>query len=892
MKRTNEKELLDRVIDGIRSEEVDSASLSAAADRVWARISVASAAGVSEVATTDRIENCNDFQSLIPAYLSNNLSEARSLLLVDHTHECIPCRKAMNEARKQKRGIHVAPAKTKRYSLQPVVLRWGIAAALVIGFGLLALPVIQNYLPFGTRLEATVQAAEGQVYQVADTKTSSIATGSKLLSGESLRTAKDARAVVSLGDGSLIEMKDRSELYLTRTRQGTTIHLNRGSIVVEAAQQRGEQLFVETGDSLVAVTGTIFSVNNGTKGSRVSVIEGEVKLNHAGNDRVLRPGEQATTSASIERIPVKQEVAWSRKADKYAQMLSTLSALNNELNAIARPGLRSSTHLLDLMPESTVVYAALPNLTNTLAESHRIIEQRMEQNPTLREFWAKDRSGKNMGQVMETVREFGNYLGDEVAVSVSIDEKGEPAAPLVLAELKDALGFKQFLQQQIAKYSGQHGTGKIQFVDNPADAVTSATTKNDTLFVWIQNDLFVASPKGEQLQAVAALRTSGSTSSFATNAFRDRIASVYQEGAGLIVAANLERVVAHVKSQKTKGPDAEKQENALNQLGILNVKYFVLDQKETGGKTHTQASLSFNEPQRGVASWLAAPGPMGSLEYISPDANLVAGFVVNKPSSLVDDLLGVLETVSPELKRTLERQQAAHGLDIRNDIAAPLGGEFAFAIDGPILPTPSWKLVFEVNDPQHLQQTLERVIGEVNKEVSRFGKSGLAWDQTDMGGRMYYTLKSSDFGVEVNYTYANGYMIVCPTRALVERALRSHDSGVSLLRSAKFTAGLPADGNANFSALFYHNLAPLVQPFADKIASTANNLPSGPQQAVKALAADMPPTLAYAYAQGNTITFAANTEGGPFGLSPATILGMPNALEMQSIIQRGMKEKK
>ena len=50
----------------------------------------------------------------------------------------------------------------------------------------------------------------------------------------------------------------------------------------------------------------------------------------------------------------------------------------------------------------------------------------------------------------------------------------------------------------------------------------------------------------------------------------------------------------------------------------------------------------------------------------------------------------------------------------------------------------------------------------------------------------------------------------------------------------------------------------------------------------------MPPTLAYAYAQGDSITFMANTEGGPFGLGPATLLGMPNALEMQHIIQRGM----
>jgi hypothetical protein len=135
-------------------------------------------------------------------------------------------------------------------------------------------------------------------------------------------------------------------------------------------------------------------------------------------------------------------------------------------------------------------------------------------------------------------------------------------------------------------------------------------------------------------------------------------------------------------------------------------------------------------------------------------------------------------------------------------------------------------------------------------------------------------------------------MIVGPSRALVERAVQLKETGTTLLHSSKFIAGLPADGNANFSAIFYHNLAPLVQPFAQSIGNAANNLPKGPQEAVKAMAANMPPTLAYAYAQGDTITFAANTDGGPFGLSPATILGMPNALEMQNIIQQGMKTNK
>jgi hypothetical protein len=895
MKRNNHEEILDKVTAEIRNERIDEDVESAAADRVWARISVVAGESKLEspaVQAVDRIEGCSDFQSLIPAYISGELSEARSLLLVDHTHECIPCRKTMNAARSGRTVTPIVPAKTRRYSLQPVVMRWGIAAALVIGLTLLALPLIQRYWPYGN-FEATVQAAEGQVYQVSDAQTAPIATGAKLTKGEIIRTAKDAHAVVRLGDGSLIEMKDRAEFYLTKNGQGTTIHLNRGSIVVEAAKQKSDHLFVDTGDSLVSVTGTVFSVNNGTKGSRVSVIQGEVSLNHAGSDHVLRAGDQATTSSSISAVPVKDEVAWSRKAAQYAQMLAALESVKKELAVLPKPGVRNSTHLLDLMPANTVVYAGLPNMANTIAESHRVIQERISQNPALREWWDREQAGKrqNMDEVIQTIREFGEYLGDEIAVSVALNEKTEPDAPLVLAELKNSNGLREFIEQQIAKYSnGQTDKPNIQFVEDPATASISATEgeKKDHLYVWIQNNLMAASPRLEQLQDLQKVAVNGATSGFTATPFHDRIAQVYSEGAGLVVAANLERIVEQTKPDRAKGPEAEKRESALNKLGILSVKYFVLDQKDANGKTHTQASLSFNDATHGIPSWLAAPGPMGALEYISPDANVVAGFVVKDPKSLVGDLLGVLETVSPELQRNLERQQSLRGLDIRNDIAAPLGGEFAFAIDGPILPTPSWKLVFEVNDPQHLQQTLERVVTEVNKEAAVFGKGSLNWEQSEAGERTFYTLKSSDFGLQVNYVYSKGYMIVAPSRALLERALAARDNGASLLHSSKFTSGLPADGNANFSAVFYHNLASLVQPFAQQIANSAQSLPEGPQQAVKAMAADMAPTLAYAYAQGDSITFAANTEGGPFGLSPATLLGMPNALEMQSIIQRGM----
>lgn len=902
MKSNNDFDaILDNTTSEIRNESVDSTVVDKAAERVWARLAAETAAVTSETFVADRIGDCADFQSLIPAYLSGSLSEARSLLLVDHTHECIPCRKAMKDARSRR----MAPAKkavvSSRYRIQPVVLRWGIAAALVIGLGLVALPFIQRWSPLGGNLEATVQAAEGQVYQIADTSSAPVTVGEKLQKGDRIRTAKDAHALIRLGDGSVIEMKDRSEFSLTNNSLGTTIHLNRGAIVVEAAKQGKRHLFVDTGDgSHVSVTGTVFSVNSGTKGSRVSVIEGEVHMDHAGSERVLTAGEQATTNVSIAKVPVKDEVAWSRKAAHYAETLSALSSLNKELGKVALPGVRNSTHLLDLMPENTIVYAALPNLTSTIVESHRIMQERINQNPALREWWEKEQGGHhgpNVDQVMGTVREFGEYLGDEIAVSVSMDEKGEPVSPLVLAELKNSEGFQRFIEQQIAKYSNDQKAGnsqrpQIRFVEDPLTATATATEpgkKVEELYVWIQKDLFAASPKLNQLQDLANIVQKGQTSSFTGTAFHNRVAQVYQEGAGLVVAANLERVIEKAKPDLTKGTNAAQRESALKQLGILNLKYFVLDQTTQEGKTHTQATVSFSEGERGIPSWLADPAPMGSLEYISPDANIVAGFVVRDPVKLVDDLLGVLETVSPDLKKNLDKQQADRGLDIRKDIAAPLGHDFAFAIDGPILPTPSWKMVFEVNDPAHLQQTLEQVVSEINKEAAKFGKSGLVWDRTDLEGRSYYTLRSADFGVEVNYTYVNGYVVMGPSRAMVAQAVKMQGQGYTLLRSSKFTAGLPADGNANFSAVFYHNLAPLVQPFADRIASAASNLPQEQQQAIKTMAADMPPTLAYAYARGDSITFAANTEGGPFGLSPASLLGAPNSLEMQHILQQGMK---
>jgi hypothetical protein len=540
---------------------------------------------------------------------------------------------------------------------------------------------------------------------------------------------------------------------------------------------------------------------------------------------------------------------------------------------------RNSTRLLDMMPATTVMYAAIPNLAASIAESNRIIEERISQNPALHDLFANrhDARGPGMNQAIAAIKDFGDQLGEEIAVGAGMNDQGQPTEPIVLAQLKNPGGFRAFFDAEVQKLNTNGKAPQVIWVDDPKTAQAAAST-GGPLYVWINGDVLVGSPKLEQLQTVA-----NGASGFSATPFYSRIAQVYSEGAGIVVAADLDKIIAHTRGVRRIGM-GENHEQALNQLGLFNVKSFVLDSKDTDGKTHTRAVLSYNQADHGITSWLAQPAPMGSLEYISPDANIVAGFAVKNSAAVVDDLLTVVSKVCPDLNAHLDDLQKNHGLNLRNDFAAPLGGEYAFAIDGPVLPTPSWKLVFQVNDPAHLQQTFEQVVTEVNKQLVKEGKQGLEWDKADSGGRTFYTLRAKDLGaIEVNYVFANGYLIACPTRALVEKALQYHDSGTTLIHSPQFTAGLPADGNVNFSAFVYQNIASLAKPLANQV----GNMPAGPKNAIT-MAATMEPTLAYAYAYGDHIEIAANTEGGPFGLSPATLLGMPNAFELHSILDQAI----
>ena len=874
MKRTDRElnQMLDDAIGEIRQERLDDATVKTTTDRVWRRLTTEDAAAQAGMAPVERIRGCDDFQALIPAYLGGYLSSARALLLEDHTHECIPCRKALKESRAVRRGeVQAARPEMIKVAHRNPAIRWAIAAVLAVGFGLFAWPWVQQLTRSVGTLHTIVQAANGNVYRISENRTHAVTPGEKIAKGERIRTSKNAGAVVKLADGSIVEMRERSELSVSENTQGTTINLERGQIVVEAAKQINRHLYVATDDSLVSVTGTVFSVNSGTKGARVSVIEGEVQVDHRGVRSTLRPGDQVATHASIERVPVKEEVAWSHNSGKYAKVLDDLAALRKDIDSnVSRPGVRYSTRLLDLAPEGTALYVAIPNVSKMLAEANTILEERIQQNPELREWWDKEQAANHKGfnEIIDRIREFGSYLGPEIVLCAELNDKGEPDAPVVFAELSSQAGFETYLRGQLAELRAEGKKGpNVRLITDLSTLPAKAS--GDDFFVWMKDDLLVGSPRPAALSRLAGVLRTPDSNRFASSAFHAQLAELYHDGAGLVIAADLQRIVGESMREKAGSAHGSQAVAAADRLGLLNVKYFIAEMKEKDGHSSNRAVLSFTE-RKGMASWLAAPGPMGALEFISRDATVVASFVAEHPVSLVDDLLGALQTAEPGAWQQLKDFETQHGFDLRDDFAAPLGGEFVFAIDGPLLPIPAWKTVIEVNDQARLQQSFERTVTQLNEWAAGQGKQGLEWQRAESGDRVFYTLKSLDYGVEACYTFAYGYLIAAPTRTLVERAIQYRDSSISLLQSTQFKATLPEDKQANFSAMFYYNIGPAVAPLVKQ----GIRIPKGPMGAFGSLGLTKP-TLAYVYSQGDRFTLSANTEDGPIGLTPSMLLGLP-----------------
>ena len=395
----------DHLLNSIREEDPGQDVVEAAAERVRANLAMRS------VDFGGRLNSCEDFRALADAYREGALSEARHMLVEDHLHSCVACRRFFRG--EQRPEVVTMPAKK---SFVGVALPWAIAAAVVLVAGI-TLPEYFNVLfaPSGAR--ATVASVDGELYRVSPAGL--LTVGAQIAENEEVRTAKGSRAVLKLRDGSLVEVAERSDLRLNERWSGKTVALERGSVMVEAAKQRRGRLEISTPDCMVSVKGTIFSVSRGLKGSRVSVVEGEVKVDKATGTEMLHRGDQTATNPTMALTGVAADISWSENSPKYLTLLGELSAISKKLDAIPGPEMRYSSKLTAMLPANTAVFVSMPNLASTLDEANSIFEERAKQSPVLSRWWNAD-GATSVRKIVEQVRAVSDYLGDEIVLAVPV----------------------------------------------------------------------------------------------------------------------------------------------------------------------------------------------------------------------------------------------------------------------------------------------------------------------------------------------------------------------------------------------------------------------------------------------------------------------------------------
>src|SRR5438270_4276553 len=860
----NPKEKLDQALASVRAEQPDSQTMSAAAERVWQRVSQELSAPNRQV---ESIRGCEDVRALLLQYRAGQLTPARALLVESHLHDCVACRREA-ESGVQERSIPL-PWKQELPQMRNTGFRWVAVAAAVVLVGITTYIVQAKFFSGPQGMRARVESLHGVLFRIGAGGDQPLKVGDVIVEGQRARTAGGAHAMLRLRDGSLVEMNERAEFGVSMGRKNTTIQLARGNIIVQAAKRASGHLYVDAHDCRVSVTGTVFSVNAGMKGSRVSVIEGEVRVAEAGAERVLHSGDQLSTNVSLGTVPVRQEIAWSQDLDKHLALLAEFAHLSNKLEAVQMPGLRYQSHVLPTLPANTVLFAGIPNLGDAVQQANKLFQQELQESAVLREWWqqaqSKKKEGPELEEIVNYVHDLGQYLGDEIVFSVALN--GHDGAPLVVAQVQHD-GLKQFIQQEAAKYA--EAKSHIRVLDEQELGQLAPQAKGKQLLVLVRPDFVAASGDAAVLKQFAFGLDHGG-SGFAATPFGQRMAAQYKNGTEILFGADLATMAAsHHPQGFARTPRGQERYEL---TGLSDVEYLIAERKGSGEQVENHAQLTFKNQRRGLASWLAAPAPIGGLDFVSKDAGMAGAFISKSPSAMLDDVLNIANASD-----TRASDHVAHGeseLKIRfpQDLADTLGGEVTFALDGPILPTPSWKIIAEVHDPGRLQSTIQQLVTDINDHVKGEHK-GLALDQETANGLTFYTIRSLDAtkSFEVMYTFTDGYMILGPSRALVMNAIAIHQSGNSLARSADFRALLPQDEHPDVSAVLYQNLAPVIAPIAQQLSPSQ-------LQSLQQLAAETKPSVVCAYGEENAIRVATSSRLFGFDLNTLALTTLMNAAQ-------------
>ncbi len=813
---------LDEAIRAMREDSPSTEESLAATSRVFKSLNAEPANLVP-----DRLRGEQDFAALLQPYLRNELSDAQRMLVEDRVATDPAYRRQLDNLRGNVRSM--PPARRQR-SMTRSVLPWAIAAAMILTTGYLTLDTLDRLMaPAGPRAE--IASLNGEIFKVSAAGLEAIKPGSPLSEGEAIRTAKGSAAVVRLPDGSLIEMDERAELSISAAYTGSTIRLERGKILVQAAKQRKGSLKVATRESTVSVKGTIFTVAAGLRGTQVAVVEGNVLVAQAGQTESLLPGQITASQPMLRRTTVSEQVAWSKDSARYLSMLGELSQIRQQIEALPLPALRHSSNLMELLPADTVVYAAIPNISGTVADATKIFEERLSQSPVLREWWGSQQVAE-IRNLAEQLRSAGSQIGDEIVIAASLVPGKGIGHPVLLAEVKGASS-RTALESQLRSFN--------------ADARMASHFR-------LTDTLLIAGEKPE------------TGSGFAGTALAANLSKSYASGAGWLLGIDMEQILgASVSSVNNM-----QQQRVMSLTGINQLRHLVVESREIAGRSNASAAVSFSAPRAGIASWLAAPAPMPSLDYISPDAVIAVSAVTKNARQMAEDFFSAL----PQAGAVISEVEKQIGVNLLDDLAGPVGGEVTLALDGALVPVPAYVLAAEVYDAARLTATLRRL-----------AQNEITLTETTENGRAWYTLKHSRLSTQIHFTYDAGYMVGAPTRDAIVKALQNRTTLLSLPRSQRFRDLLPADAQVNASGVLYANLGSSLSAIAGVI-NGSTKLSEAEKKTIENLSTNSGPVLITAYAGPDSITVTSST--GFFGFGLDTLLAAGSGTPMLPQILAGV----
>jgi hypothetical protein len=572
--------------------------------------------------------------------------------------------------------------------------------------------------------------------------------------------------VLRLADGSIVDVNERTELFVTAARSGQTIHLQRGDIIVKAAQQRRGHLRVLTRDSIASVKGTVFAVSAGMGGSVVSVVEGSVAVNQPGKEVLLSPGQQAASIPAL-ASSVANAVSWSPEAESYLQLLASFVKIEREL-ANFPDVLRTNSALLSYLPASAVVYGAIPNLGVTIGLAVSLAEEQSAQNAAFGAWWNSE-TGRLLRQMTDRVQTVNQLLGDEIVFCASLPGLEEPV-PIVMAGVRP---------------------GKRAELSSSLEGLFAAAGEAPAAYS-VSDDLMIVSNSPSNLAWALAHLGQGAGSPFAT-AIRDR----YRRGVGWLVGMDAPPVVT-----MASGDDAPPIELA----GMIGMIYVFLEQRAPAGAVENEVTFAFQGARTGMASWLADAGAGGAAEYLPSDA-LVAGYVsTREPLQLFEEFTAQITKSQPDFERGLASMDEKLGAGFIQNLTAALGTEAALAVTGLSVSGPTWVMASVANNPAVIDSSLQKLVETFNAELGpdEQGKR-IVLQQESVGGRTWTTMKPGGLPVGIVWTYDRGYLLAGSDRGVAERAIATRNGGSPLVWSPEFLGQLPSSAGLHPSAFAWLN---------------------------------------------------------------------------------------